>query len=259
MVKRTLALLLLLAGMSLAGQADPFEEAALTYTGGPYKAEVFRYRILRPAAVEAGRTYPLIFFLHGAGERGDENRNQLKYLPEQMAKPEMRERYPCFLIAPQCRKGKQWVNAPWGAKESTPIAEKPSHQLQVAIAIVQKAMKDLPIDKSRVYLTGLSMGGYGAWELAMRHPEWFACVAALCGGGDERQAKRLVGLPIWAFHGSKDNVVRPVRSQVLVEAIRKAGGTVKYTELDGHGHGIWNPVYRDPKGVVPWMFEQTRK
>jgi len=259
MVRRAFGLTLLLSCACLAGQPGLFEEGSLTYTGGPYKEEVFKYQLLRPAKVEPGKVYPLVFFLHGAGERGDDNRVQLKYLPDYMAEPKMREAYPCFLIAPQCRKGKQWVNAPWGAKKSTPMAEKPSDQLQVAIRILEGAMRDLPVDRKRIYLTGLSMGGYGTWELAMRHPDWFACAAPLCGGGDERGAKRLVGLPIWAFHGGKDGVVPTVRSQVMTAAIREAGGTVKYTELEGMGHGIWNHVYRDPKGVIPWMFQQVKK
>ena len=129
----------------------------------------------------------------------------------------------------------------------------------MAIAVLETSLKTLPVDKNRVYLTGLSMGGYGSWELAMRRPTVFAAVAPVCGGGDESQAARLKSLPIWAAHGDADRVVWPDRSRRMVEAVRKAGGHIRYTEYPGTGHNSWTPFYADTTGVVPWMFQQTRK
>jgi len=235
-----------------------FEEKTHTYTGGPYENETFRYRLLRPEKIEPGKKYPLILFLHGAGERGEDNRRQLKYLPAWMAKAEQRKKFPCFVLAPQCRPGKQWVNRPWGDKKSHPMDDRPSHQMQVVIEVLKKTLKDEPVDFSRVYLTGLSMGGYGSWELAARHPEWFAAVVPICGGGDEKQAARLVKLPIWAFHGDADRAVPVERSRQMIEAIKKAGGKPKYTEYAGGGHNVWDRAYKQPDGVIRWMFEQSR-
>jgi putative heme-binding domain-containing protein len=238
---------------------DIYVPLAIKYTGGEYDDETFDYRLMRPEIAEAGKRYPLIVFLHGAGERGVENKRQLFYLPEQMGQPEFREKFPCYVLAPQCRSEKQWVNVPWGDKKSTPMAKSASHQLQAAIAMIQRTLKHESVDLERVYLTGLSMGGYGSWELAARRPEWFAAVAPICGGGDELQAARLTKLPLWAFHGDADRVVSVGRSRRMIEAIRKAGGKPKYTEFPGVGHNAWNPAYRQKDGVVAWMFQQTRK
>lgn len=241
-----------------ADNADPYEKLSLTFTGGPYKEEVFNYRLMKPAKIEKGQKYPLVLFLHGAGERGDDNANQLKYFPAMMAKPEYREKYNCYVLAMQCREGKQWANKPWGDKNSTPMDSEASEQLQVAIQALQRAIKEEQVDTDRVYLTGLSMGGYGSWDLAARRPEWFAAVAPICGGGDERQAERLKSVPIWAVHGDKDGAVPVERSRKMIEAIKAVGGTPKYTEVKDGGHNVWDAAYADPEGLVPWMFAQKR-
>jgi predicted peptidase len=246
------------AAMPPAEVVARFEEHGRLYTGGEYTDEVFKYRLLKPASLEKGKQYPVVLFLHGAGERGDDNQLQLLYLPEQMSQPEFRERYPCFLIAPQCREGKLWVEVPWSDPESTPMQE-PGDQMRVVIGILNHVLEAYPADKDRVYLTGLSMGGYGSWDLAARHPELFAAVVPICGGGDERAADRLVDVPIWAVHGDMDTAVPVVRSRTMIEAIKKAGGHPRYSELKGVGHNSWTPAYSDPDGVLPWMFQQSRK
>jgi len=131
--------------------------------------------------------------------------------------------------------------------------------MAMAMAVLDKSLKTLPIDKRRVYLTGLSMGGFGSWELAMRRPNLFAAVAPVCGGGDETQAARLKNIPIWAAHGDADTVVWPVRTRAMVDAIKKNGGNVEYTEYPGVGHNSWTPFYSDPEGVIPWLFRQVKK
>ena len=102
------------------------------------------------------------------------------------------------------------------------------------------------------------MGGYGAWHLAMRRPDHFAALVPICGGGDDTKAASLAKIPIWAFHGAKDVVVKPEQSRKMIEAIKQAGGSPKYTEFPDAGHDSWTPAYQDPAGVVPWMFEQAR-
>lgn len=235
-----------------------FDVREIRYTGGEYQNERFRYLLLPPENVEAGKLYPLVFFLHGAGERGDDPRKLLPHLPTQMARPEWRKKYPGYFVAPQCRPGKQWVEYPWSDKESSPMHEQPSDQLSMAIAVLEKSLEELPVDRNRVYLTGLSMGGFGSWELAMRRPELFAAVAPVCGGGDESQAALLKQLPIWAAHGDADRVVWPVRSRTLVEAVMDSGGNIRYTEYAGVGHNSWTPFYSASRGVIPWMFRQVR-
>jgi predicted peptidase len=247
-------------GSGFAEDADlaPFEVHSIEYTGGKYEKETFRYLVLKPLKVEAGETYPLVLFLHGAGERGDDPAKVRIHFPELWAKADHREKFACFLIVPQCREGEQWVNAPWTDVKSTPMGKEPSAMLDMANEVLDKSLKEFPVDKSRVYLTGLSMGGYGSWELAMRRPEVFAALAPICGGGDEAQAAKLKDIPIWTAHGDADTVVPVERSRRMVQAVKDAGGRVHYEEYPKVGHNSWTPAYTDPEGVLPWMFQQQR-
>ncbi|MCA9248346.1 MAG: alpha/beta fold hydrolase [Planctomycetales bacterium] len=221
--------------------------------------DTYSYRLMKPAAIQPGQKYPLVLFLHGAGERGTNNRSQLQYFPERMASDELRVKYPAFVLAPQCRASGRWVEVDWGARDSTPMAHQPGQQLSVAMAILDEVLAELPVDRDRVYLTGLSMGGYGAWELAMRRPKLFAAVAPVCGGGDEREAQRIAALPIYAYHGDADGAVPVDRSRQMIAALKAAGGEPRYKELPGVGHNSWNAAYADADGVIPWMFAQRRE
>lgn len=234
-----------------------FEDRTHRFTGGEYQDEVFHYRLLKPSKVEPNKQYPVILFLHGAGERGDDNRMQLLYLPEMMSQDEYRRDFPCFLIAPQCRAEKKWVDVPWGSDKSEEVKD-PSEQLLAAMEILEEVLKDPAADASRIYLTGLSMGGYGSWDAAMRYPDKFAAVVPICGGGNEKGADRIAKLPIWAFHGDEDQAVPVARSRRMIEAIRNSGGEPKYTEFKGVGHNSWTPAYTDKEGCIPWMFKQRR-
>ena len=236
---------------------DAFEAREITFTGGEYSNEIFRYRLLKPQDARPGEEYPLVLFLHGAGERGTDNRVQIKHFPELLAQPENRQRYPCYLIAPQCRPDRLWVETPRAFDRDAP-RQPPGPQMQVVINILEEVLGEFPVDRRRMYLTGLSMGGYGSWDLGTRLAERWAAVAPICGGGDELYADRLVGVPVWAWHGDADDVVPVARSRRMIEAIRRAGGEPKYTELAGVGHDSWTPAYNDPAGLVPWMFAQRR-
>jgi predicted peptidase len=213
------------------------------------------YRLLRPAKVEDGKRYPLVIFLHGAGERGTDNEKQLVHgVPQFVAR---REQYPCFLIAPQCPGPQKWVEVDWSAATHTQ-PEKPGDAGRMVLELIEKSLKELPIDEKRVYLTGLSMGGYGTWDLAARKSEWFAAIAPVCGGADEATAPKIKDLPIWAFHGAKDTAVKPARSQNMIAALKKAGGNPKYTEYPTVGHNSWDNAYSDP-AFYEWLFAQSKK
>ena len=218
----------------------------------------FRYRLLRPARPERGRAYPVVLFLHGSGERGSDNAAQLKFLPTWLAEPAMRERHPCLVVAPHCRADHKWVEVDWKDPRGATQPAEPSVDLAAAVAALDAVLAAEPADPDRVLLTGLSMGGYGTWDLAARSPGRFAAALPVCGGGDAATAPRLVRLPLWAFHGADDPVVPPARSRTMVEAIRAAGGAPKYTEFPGVGHDSWTPAYRDPD-VLDWFFAQRRQ
>lgn len=256
---------------------ERFSAAEVRYTGGGYQDQAFAYRLLAPERVEPGQKYPLVLFLHGAGERGNDNRVQLLYLPTWMSEGEYRKRFACYLLAPQCPTAKWWFDAkrafakPADDGEKTADAPKPdavkpdaapadglSHELRAVSLMLDQTLAQYPIDPDRVYLTGLSMGGFGSWAWAAAEPERFAGMAAICGGGDPARAAALTKLPIWVVHGGKDPVVPVGRSRAMVEAVRKAGGTIQYHELDGVGHDSWTPAYRDSDALLAWLFAQRR-
>lgn len=221
----------------------------------------FRYRLLRPeTSDDASRSdarHPLVLFLHGAGERGSDNAKQLKYLPTWLAEPELRRRHPCFVLAPQCRMDERWVDVSWADGASTPQATSPTPDLAAAIAALADVSAKEAVDPARVYLTGLSMGGFGTWDLAARMPERFAAIMPVCGGGDDRLAGRIASLPIWCFHGDADQAVPVRRSRDMIAAVIAAGGRPIYSELAGVGHDSWTPAYRD-RFVLDWLFGQRR-
>jgi predicted peptidase len=217
----------------------------------------FAYRLLGPTSITPGTRYPLVIFLHGAGERGNDNLSQLKYFPTWVAEPSARKAHPCFVLAPQCRDEQKWVEVDWSKIESTPQSPTPTVDMLAVIAALEDTLQREPIDPARIYLTGLSMGGYGSWDLAARMPDRFAAVLPICGGGDEATAAKIKDLPIWCFHGDADTAVRVERSRTMIEALRAAGGAPKYSELAGVGHDSWTPAYRDPD-VLAWLFAQKK-
>jgi predicted peptidase len=217
----------------------------------------FAYRLLEPESITPGTRYPLVIFLHGAGERGNDNLSQLKYFPTWMAEQSARQAHPCFVLAPQCRDEQKWVDVDWDSLESTPQSPTPTVDMLAVVAALEDTLQREPIDPARIYLTGLSMGGYGSWDLAARMPDRFAAVIPICGGGDEATAAKIKDLPIWCFHGDADSAVRVGRSRTMIEALRAAGGTPKYSELAGVGHDSWTPAYRDPD-VLAWLFAHKK-
>ncbi|MGI9178508.1 MAG: prolyl oligopeptidase family serine peptidase [Pirellulales bacterium] len=240
-----------------AAVPDVFEDRRVTIDDGGHAVE-FRYRLLRPdASAPAGR-HPVVLFLHGAGERGDDNESQLKFLPLWMAEPENRKRHPCFLIAPQCRKDSAWAKIDWKLKQPLPLAEHPTVDLAAAVAALDAVLAEESADPARVYLTGLSMGGYGTWDLACRSPDRFAAALPICGGGDQAAAPRLAATSLWCFHGDEDPLVPVALSRSMIEAIVAAGGAPIYSELPGVGHDSWTPAYRNP-AVLDWLFSQRRR
>ena len=252
-------LLLALLALEVGAVTDSYQERQYNYKSDDGASHSFKYRLLAPQKIEPGKKYPVVLFLHGAGERGSDDTAQLKYFPTWMAEPKMRAEYPCFLIAPQCPSGEKWVNSPWDKRTSQPLPDKMSEPMRIAVGIMNEVIKTEPVDTNRIYLTGLSMGGYGTWDLAERMPEKFAAVVPICGGGDDTKADRLVNIPLWCWHGGADPAVPVERSRQMIAAIKKAGGHPHYTELPGVGHDSWTHAYTDSKeSVIPWMFEQKK-
>jgi len=238
---------------------DIYEDRTISFTGGEYQNETFHYRLMSPEVVEPGKTYPLVIFLHGAGERGIDNELQLLYFPTQMAEEKWRKKFPCFLLAPQCRPDRKWMEVDWASPNDPVTPAEVSEQSLAVEQMIQKTLKEEPVDRSRVYLTGLSMGGFGSFDLGARHPDWFAAVAPICGAADPKRMAALKDVPVFIVHGDGDTVVPVERSRSAVKALKAAGADPIYKELPGVGHNSWTPGYSDEEGLVPWMFSQKKK
>jgi len=249
----------LLMCLAFVSAAAPATNSADDYEARVYKdadGKKLNYRLLQPKGYDAkgSEKYPLVLFLHGAGERGDDNAAQLRHCTKKFLEPENREKYPCFVIAPQCPTGKKWAEVDWSADKHD-LPPEPGETMQFVLGALAGLQKEFRVDDRRLYVSGLSMGGYGTWDLACRYPEKFAAAVPICGGGDEKCAGRLTKLPLWVFHGDKDTAVKPERSRNMIAAIERAGGKPKYTEFPGVGHNSWDPAYADPK-LLEWMFAQ---
>jgi predicted peptidase len=254
----------IIVGIMSVGAAAPKGSAeeilarfeAKTYTDRAGKT--LPYRLFTPK-VEAGKKYPVVLFLHGAGGRGKDNKGQILdgkgNCASKWALAEYQAKFPCYIVAPQVPEGKQWVAVPWGDLKHTIPAE-PTDELRMAKEVLDGMVdKDPAVDGARVYVTGLSMGGFGAWDIVARHPDFFAAAVPVCGGADEATAAKLKHVPIWIFHGEKDGVVKTARSRNMSAALGKAGNDVTYTEFPGVGHDSWTPAYRNEE-LQGWMFSK---
>jgi predicted peptidase len=246
------ALALVLASSAAAMAADGFEAKVFTGTQGSLP-----YCILTPAQAPSGRV-PLVLVLHGAGERGTNNQSQLTHGSALFLDPQNRAKYPAVVVFPQCPGDKRWVEVDWGDPKPHQTPKDPSVPMSLVLELVPTLMKSLPIDPKRVYVMGLSMGGFGTWDIITRHPEWFAAAVPICGGADKSKAPLIAALPIWVFHGGADETVKTVRSRSMVEALKAAGGSPKYSELPGVGHDAWTTAFATPE-LLPWLFAQKRK
>ena len=217
--------------------------------------KVFRYRLAEKMP-EDGSRVPLVLFLHGAGERGTNNVAQLVHgVGELVRWMDAREKG-FRLIAGQVPNGKRWVEVDWNAKGHSMPAE-PSETMALLMELLDKQLADPAIDASRVYVTGISMGGYGTWDLLSRRPDVFAAAMPICGGGDVAQAQKISKVPIWIFHGSADGAVPVCRSRNMAAALWAAGSNAHYREYPDAGHNVWSRTYGDAE-VLNWFFKQKK-
>jgi predicted peptidase len=212
------------------------------------------YRLCLPRNYDPEKAYPLVLFLHGSGERGTCNTLPLKHGPLAFARQSLQDQHPCLVLVPQCPKNRRWVEVDWKLPHHD-MPERPSRPMEATIELLAEIQRKYSVDVRRLYVTGLSMGGYGTWDLVSRQPGRFAAAVPVCGGGDEARAPQLASLAIWAFHGADDGIVLPERSRNMVSAIRAAGGSPRYTEYAGVGHNAWDYAYSDEQ-LFEWLFAQ---
>lgn len=224
----------------------------------PYQLMEPHSKLHPEASGSNSKLYPLVIFLHGSGERGVDNSSQMKNAVHAFVEKEMREKHPCYLLVPQCPPEQRWG----GSSRDPKIAfdeKNPTVQGRMVIELIEKTLQEHPdIDRNRVYITGLSMGGFGTFDALMRRPDLFAAGMPLCGGGDVSQVERIKNIPLWVFHGRLDEAVHPRFSWEMVEALKKAGSKVQYTEYSTLGHNVWDVTYYNP-AVLEWLFSQKKK
>lgn len=216
------------SGKQKVGEIESFEPISmnknyLIFTPGNYKID--------------GDGFPLMIFLHGAGERG----NDLEFV-KRHGPPKIILKNPSFsfiLVSPQCKAERTWVP-------------------DDVINLVNEIKSKLNVDETRIYLTGLSMGGFGTWGTAIEHPDVFAAIMPICGGSDPSGVCAMKDVPIWAFHGAKDNVVPIHRSEEMVDALKKCGGNPLFTVYPNATHDSWTETYNNPE-IYSWLLKHKKE
>lgn len=220
-----------------------------------YHNKELPYRLLVPKKNKKQKKYPLILFLHGAGERGTDNELQLKYISDLFLDDNTRKKYPCYVLAPQCPPEPSWWSYTSWIKPKLP--EKISIELSLVIKLLNELQKRYDIDKSRIYVSGLSMGGCATYDLIMRYPKKFAAAIPICGWGDTSKAELIKNIPIWIFHGAKDDVVNVKHSRKMFNTLKKLNGFVQYTEYLNVKHESWLFAFKEPE-LLDWLFKQKK-
>jgi predicted peptidase len=227
-----------------AHSAQPSKEMSANQQTSPQTAHTverdvkihLHYLLYLPKDYQQKEAWPLLLFLHGAGERGDNLKLVKKHGPPKLI--EAGKSFPFVIVSPQCPDSKWWE----------PVS---------LTGLLDEIVEKYKIDKDHVYITGLSMGGFGTWSLASYTPKRFAAIVPICGGGEAIAARYLPHLPAWVFHGAKDSVVPLSRSQVMVDALKQAGGNVKFTIYPNAGHDAWTETYNNPE-LYEWLLKQKR-
>lgn len=252
---------LLLWTLSLQAQDDTLYQRKLFVDG----RDTMRYRILLPADYKPSKRYPILFFLHGSGERGSDNQAQLVHGSRLFLADSNRYRYPAIVVFPQCSEDSYWSNVAI-SKDSLgqytglqfPLKAPPTKAMSVLMKLVKQLIRQYPVKSDQVYVGGLSMGGMGTFEIVQRMPQLFAAAMPICGGQNpsrvQRKAPRLAW---WIFHGAVDPVVPEELSSSMAAALKSAGHDVRYTVYPNVGHDSWTPAFAEPD-LLPWLFSKRR-
>ena len=240
-------LVMALAAMPLfaQGAVDGFIGKVLKNRG-----QSMPYRLFVPQGYDKTKKYPLVIWLHGAGSAGEDNIGQIsldnKLGTHFWTRKENQDKHPAFVLAPQSTGG-------WDSNAGTNLSD----ELKLVLDILDVVRKDYTIDPDRMYVAGQSNGGVGAWGLITKRPGLFAAAIPLCGAGNPGIASRAAKTAVWAFHGEKDDVIPSEHSRNMIAAMKKAGGTPRYTEYKGIGHEIWETVFKEPS-LEEWLFAQHK-
>lgn len=220
------------------------------------RAHPIQYQIFIPEG-DKNIKRPLVLFLHGSGERGQDNQKQTVHVYPYLTSDSIQKKFPSIVVAPQCPEEDYWAPVKrfeWSMTRGGRVTP----AMASVITLLEELRKQPYVDPTRIYVMGLSMGGFGTLDLISRRPEWFAAAVPICGGADLTNIDKLKNVPLWIFHGAEDSVVPVKLSRDLVNALKIEGIPVRYTEYAGENHGIWERAIREP-GFLEWMFSQKAK
>lgn len=221
------------------------------------KGDTLNYRQLYPDS-DTLRRYPLVIFLHGSGERGSDNEAQLKWGVMNFATDQNMMLHPALVIAPQCPEKTGWSNFSRDRNSTQmQLQPTPTRPMELLIGLIHQVIRTMPVDSNRIYITGLSMGGFGTYDAIERYPDLFAAAIPVCGGGDVSKAASIAHMPIWIVHGSEDPAVNPLYSLEMLQALTKAGAHPGFTQYPEVGHFSWLGAYSDPL-IMEWLFRQHK-
>lgn len=214
------------------------------------------YRIYLPSNYDPAKQYPVLVFLHGAGERGNDNQKHLVHVVANLFNQKDTPVTDAIIICPQCPTNNQWVDTPWANGSYSTATVKESNEAAAVVELVDQIAKTYSTDPDRYYVMGISMGGFGTWDLIMRHSDKFAAAVPICGGADPSMAESIKNVPIYTTHSADDPVVPAAGTIEMVEALQNAGSTVlKYDAVTGKGHEVWKSFSEKPE-VLEWLFAQ---
>lgn len=220
------------------------------------KGDSLLYRQLSPD-YNTVRKFPLIIFLHGSGERGNDNEAQLKWGAANFATDKNMMLHPAFVIAPQCPTNGNWANVSDYNDQNMTFASSPSKTMELLKQLIDQTKKNLSVDTNRIYITGLSMGGFGTFDAISRYPNLFAAAVPVCGGGDLSKVSTIKHIPMWIITGAEDSAVSPVLSIEMTRALQKAGAHPGFTQYPEVGHFSWIMAYSDAL-IMEWLFRQRK-
>lgn len=227
------------------------------------EGDTLGYRVLYPENFTKTKKYPVLLFLHGAGERGNDNEAQLTHGSNLFLKEENRKNFPAIILFPQCPQDDYWAQVDVN-REIKPFEfnykneEEPTNALRLAMALLTSYYNKEYADKNRIYVGGLSMGGMGTFEIISRKPEMFAAAFAICGGADPEIVKKYPkGFNIWIFHGEKDDIVPPELSKAMAREINSAGGNAKLSLYPNDNHNSWDSALAEPY-LLSWLFSNQK-
>lgn len=224
--------------------------------------DTIRYRILYPANFDQSKKYPILFFLHGRGESGTDNEKQLSHGAKQFLSADFRKNHPAIVVFPQCSSDSYWANVDIqtiNGKRTFHFRKggKPTEAMKAATKLVDAITSENFIDQKRIYIGGLSMGGMGTYEMLRRKPKLFAAAFAICGGDHVANVKRYKKVPLWIFHGEKDDVVPPSHSMTVVNQLKILGYAPKLTLYPEANHNSWDSAFAEPQ-LLPWLFSNAK-